>query len=207
MQRYIYDFEIECEWEAHEREGDEEAKGTLKVKEFHQDDDPEDIEIDVSPAKSDEYHDTVKQVIRKQMLKEIASVAEQYKELMKRIDADEKKIREDQEKRMREEEEMKKAELDKGIEKQAIFEAAKKKDEEMKQKEHASKQIPIETQANKGTGSVWNPNSYFWEEKNWSKWSKEKINEYLGNFKHTVEGGNLEVTDCEVEGDASITLF
>ena len=77
----------------------------------------------------------------------------------------------------------------------------------MKQKELASKQIDLEAQAKtKGTGSVWNPNSYFWEEKNWNKWSKEKFNEYFGTFKHTVPGGSLEVTDCEIDGDSSISI-
>lgn len=54
------------------------------------------------------------------MLKEIAAVTEQFKDLMKKIDADEKKVREDQEKRLKEEEEMKKAEQDKGSVKQVI---------------------------------------------------------------------------------------
>ena len=30
-QMFIYEFEIELEWEAHERDGDEEASGTIKI--------------------------------------------------------------------------------------------------------------------------------------------------------------------------------
>lgn len=56
-QVYIYEFEVECEWEASETEGDSEAKGKLKIKEFYQDDDPDDVEIEVTSEKSDEYHD------------------------------------------------------------------------------------------------------------------------------------------------------
>lgn len=55
------------------------------------------------------------------MAKAISVVTEQFKDLMKKIDADEKKIREDQEKRLKEEEEMKKAEQDKGLVKQVCL--------------------------------------------------------------------------------------
>ena len=125
----------------------------------------------------------------------------------KTINADEAKIREDAEKRMKEEEEMKKAQEEKGNIKQQIFEEAKKKEEEMKRKEAEMKPQAVVTDTKqKGTGSAWNANSYFWEEKNYNKWSKDKIQEYIGKFKHTVPGGSLEVTDCDIEGEASISI-
>lgn len=206
-QVYIYEFEIEGEWEAHEKEGDEEAKGTFKIREFYQDDDPEDIEVDVTAEKSDEYHDAARSQFSSKVKPQIARVLGEFKELIQKIDADEKKIREDYERRMKEEEDMKKAEETKGQEKQAIFEEARKREQEMKEREAAAKQILKEQdEKNKGTGSVWNPNSYFWEEKNYNKWSHEKIKEYLGGFKHTLPTGSLEVTECEINGEASISI-
>lgn len=120
---------------------------------------------------------------------------EGYKELIRQIDADEAKIRQDAEQRMKAEEEMKKAVETKGDEKQKIFEEAKRKEQEMKANEAAIKAANEISEKDKGTGSVWNANSYFWEEKNFNKWSNDKLQEYLGNFKHTVPGGSLEITD------------
>lgn len=206
-QVYIYEFEIKCEWEAHEKEGDSEAKGEFTIKEFYQDDDPEDIELEITAEKSDEYHNECRSQIQSKMKPRIVEICESFKELIQKIDADEKKIREDAERRMKEEEEYKKAEQAKGSEKQAIFEEARKKEAEMKAKQAEMKAAAQKIEEeNKGKGSVWNPNSYFWEEKNYDKWSQEKIQEYLGSFKHTVPGGRLEVTDCEIEGEASISI-
>ena len=206
-QVYIYEFEIETEWEATEKEGDQEGKGKLIIKEFYQDDDPEDVELDISADKSDEFHDSCRHQLQSKMKPQIEKVLESFKELIKKIDADEAKVRLDAEKRMKEEEEMKKAQEEKGDVKQAIFEEAKKKEAEMKAKEAAMKLEAVKiSEKEKGTGSVWNHNSYFWEEKNFTKFSKEKIQEYLGSFKHTVPGGKLEVSDCEEEGEASISI-
>jgi activator of HSP90 ATPase len=206
-QVYIYEFEVECEWEAEETEGDEVGKGKLKIREFYQDDDPEDVEIEVTAEKSDEYHDECRRQIGIKVRPEIVKVIESFKELIKQIDADEAKIRQDGEQRMKAEEETKKAEESKGTEKQAIFEEAKAKEQEMKANiaamKVAAQEIPVK---DKGTGSVWNANSYFWEEKNYNKWSKDKLEDYIGKFKHTVPGGSLEVTECEIEGEASISI-
>ena len=202
----IYEFEVECEWEAHEREGDEEAKGKLKILEFYQDDDPDDVQIEVTADKTDEYHESARQQVQNTIRARIIKVVEGLKELMFKVDADEKKLRADHELRMKQEEEVKQAVEAKGTEKQAIFEEARKKEQEMKQKEEAMKQEAKVIQEDKGQGSIWNANSYFWEEKNYNKWSIDKIQELLGNFKHTVPGGTLEVTDCEVTGEASISI-
>lgn len=194
-QMYIYDFEIECEWEAAENEGDQEAKGTLTVKEFHQDDDFEDVEIEVKAETSSNFTDEVRNAIRTNTKSLILKVIDDFKDLMKQIDADEKKIREDAERRIKEEEEMKKAEQDKGDEKAKIFDSIKQQEAELRQQKEALKAATLQTEdTNKGTGSVWNPNSYFWEEKNLNKWSQEKIQEFLGSFIHTVPGGSLKVT-------------
>ena len=124
-QLYLYDFEIELEWEASEKEGDEEATGTVKILEFHQDDEDDDINLEINAEKSTNYSDEVRSTINSKTKSMIINVLENFKDLMKQIDADEKKVREDAEKRSKEEEEMKKAEQEKGDEKAKIFEDIK----------------------------------------------------------------------------------
>lgn len=155
---------------------------------------------------TDDYSDEVRNQIKRTVKSHIDKVLDEYKSFMKQI-YDEEVIKQDQLQRAKEEEEMKKAEQEKGHVKQAIFEEAKKKEIEMKERESAMKAAAVEIDAsNKGTGSVWNPNSYFWEEKNWNKWSKEKLQELFGSFKHTVPCGTLEVTNAEINGEASISI-
>lgn len=161
----------------------------------------------MTAEKATEYSDSCRSQISSKTIQYIGKVLEDFKELMQKIDADEKKIREDGEKRAKEEEEMKKAELTKGEEKIKIFEQAKLKESEMKQKEEAIKQITgVTDDKNKGTGSVWNPNSYFWEEKNLNKWSQDKLHELFDDFKHTVPNGSLRIIQCEIKGDSSISI-
>lgn len=199
-QVYIYEWEIECEWEAHEREGDNEANGKVKILEFYQDDDPDDVEIEVTADKSDEYHEEAKNCVRNKIKDHIIKVLAEYKELIQKIDADEAKVRQDAENRMKAEEEMKKAET-------TAHGEARKKESEQQQRENAMKAAAKQMQdSGKVAGSVWNPNSYFWEEKNFNKWSKDRLQELLGNFKHTVPQGNLEVTEADIKGDSSISI-
>ncbi|CAI2373619.1 unnamed protein product [Moneuplotes crassus] len=205
-QVYIYEFEIECEWEAEEKEGDHEAKGKFRIQEFYQDDDPEDIEVNITAEKSDEYHEECRNAIRQKVKPELVKIVQSFHDLMQKIDSDEAKLRADAEKRMKEEEEMKKAQEEKGHEKDKIFKEQKAKEEQRKLEEAKNLAAASVDETNKGTGSVWNAGSYFWEEKNYNKWSQDKIKELLCNFKHTVPGGKLEVTDTEIEGEAGISI-
>lgn len=64
--------------------------------------------------------------------------------------------------------------------KDQIFIEAKKKEEEMKiaeQEKAKLNQVPMKPVENKieGKGSVWNNNSYHWEEKSVNKWSEDTL--------------------------------
>lgn len=59
------------------------------------------------------------------------------------------------------------------------------------------KPVDIKQIAKEGEGSVWNPNNYFWEEKNYSKWGDERLKGILSLFKHTIFGSELKITDVE----------
>ena len=76
-----------------------------------------------------------------------------------------------------------------GEQKQQIFDEAKKKEQEFKQQqEQLAKQnmVPMKdvTKVNtaQGTGSVWNNNSYHWEEKSVAKWAEETLKRTLSLF-------------------------
>ena len=56
-------------------------------------------------------------------------------------------------------------------------------------KAEAAKPIPVAVQQKsvnviQGTGSVWNSNSYHWEEKDVNKWAEAKLKEVLANFSY-----------------------
>ena len=61
-----------------------------------------------------------------------------------------------------------------------------------------------------GSGSLWNKNSWHWEEKNYTKWGKEWIESKLLDHEipvPNVEGGEITINKIEeIKGDASISI-
>ena len=56
-------------------------------------------------------------------------------------------------------------------------------------------------------GSVWNPNNYFWEEKNYSKWGEDRLKELLKEFTHTIYGGSLTVSEVsDFKGTCGVSI-
>ncbi|KAF7459033.1 putative activator of hsp90 ATPase [Cryptosporidium felis] len=60
------------------------------------------------------------------------------------------------------------------------------------------------------SGSVWNANNWHWEEKDYSKWSREELTVILENFKYHFEVGhsNLHflIEKVSINGEASISV-
>jgi septal ring factor EnvC (AmiA/AmiB activator) len=103
--------------------------GTIKVQEFNQDDD--DIEIDVTCEKPSDFVAGIKKVLKTQIKSDIQKVINDLKEELKRIDANEEKIRND---KLEREAAEKEAQENSGDIKNQIFEEQKKKEEELKKK-------------------------------------------------------------------------
>ncbi len=64
--------------------------------------------------------------------------------------------------------------------------------------------VPTKTQ---GFGSIWNNNSWFYEEKNFTKFAKEYLTKEM--CKLSVTKNDCEVSFYEmksIEGDASVTI-
>ena len=107
----------------------------------------------------------------------------------------------------------KEAEEVSGAKKQAIFEERKQKEEEMKRAE-AAKPKPVQQisaaaapQKIEGTGSVWNTNSYHWEEKSVANWSNDTLRSVISSFKHTMNDSTLSIQEItKMEGEASVSI-
>merc|ERR1712070_765766 len=58
-----------------------------------------------------------------------------------------------------------------------------------------------------GFGSIWNSNSWFYEEKNYTKFAKEWLTKNLKNISHQREDVIVVVGDVKtIEGTASVTI-
>jgi activator of HSP90 ATPase len=58
-----------------------------------------------------------------------------------------------------------------------------------------------------GTGSVWNSNSYHWEEKSVAKWSEETLRKIFTEFKVVHEGATFEIKEVkELKGESSLSI-
>ena len=107
----------------------------------------------------------------------------------------------------------KEAEEVSGAKKQAIFEERKQKEEEMKRAE-ASKPVPVQQiaaaaapQKIEGTGSVWNTNSYHWEEKSVAVWSNDTLRSIISGFTHKMNDSTLSIQEItKMEGEASVSI-
>eukprot|EP00921_Rhytidocystis_pertsovi_P026911 GHVQ01043362.1.p1 GENE.GHVQ01043362.1~~GHVQ01043362.1.p1 ORF type:complete len:258 (-),score=59.22 GHVQ01043362.1:372-1145(-) len=56
-------------------------------------------------------------------------------------------------------------------------------------------------------GSLWNPNNWHWEEKNYTAWSTKYIARILDEFVVSKEGlGEITFTDYKCDGEASISV-
>ncbi|CBZ50736.1 conserved hypothetical protein [Neospora caninum Liverpool] len=107
---------------------------------------------------------------------------------------------------------MQEAEKEKGEEKKAIAEQQKLRDREMKEeaKQRAAAQpasSPQPTQV-EGQGSVWNANSYHWEEKPMTQWCHATLQERFATAELSLLEGSttLKFFNVKVEGEASNTI-
>lgn len=69
--------------------------------------------------------------------------------------------------------------------------------------------IPIAASAQPiaGTGSVWNTNSYHWEEKSVATWANDTLRSTISNFKHTMNDATLSITEITtLTGEANLSI-
>jgi activator of HSP90 ATPase len=69
--------------------------------------------------------------------------------------------------------------------------------------------VPVKQVVNKveGQGSVWNNNSYHWEEKSVATWSKDTLNSIFSLFYFKHDRATLKVTEVkELKGESSVSI-
>ena len=94
-QIFLYEFKLEIYFEAIPNTdiGEEKAMGRVLVDEFNQDDD--DLNVDVVCERPSEFVSQVRQVLKTKIKSEILRVVNELKTELRRIDANEEKIRKD----------------------------------------------------------------------------------------------------------------
>ena len=72
----------------------------------------------------------------------------------------------------------------------------------------ASQPQPItKPQQIEGTGSVWNVNSYHWEEKSVAKWSEETLKKTLSSFTNCYNDAELKIVEiATLKGESSVSI-
>ena len=93
-QIFLFDYKLDIYFDAVDlKEPETKALGRVTVEEFNQDDD--DIDVDVVCEKKEEFVYQVKNVLKTQVKKEILRVVNELKEELRKIDANEEKLRRD----------------------------------------------------------------------------------------------------------------
>lgn len=58
-----------------------------------------------------------------------------------------------------------------------------------------------------GVGSVWNQGSWHWEEKNYNKWAKEELTNYIQSVRLECKDFVIETPKCiSLEGEVNLCL-
>ena len=58
-----------------------------------------------------------------------------------------------------------------------------------------------------GTGSVWNTNSYHWEEKSVNTWAGDTLRKVLSAFTHKMNDSTLSITEITtLNGESSVSI-
>lgn len=77
-------------------------------------------------------------------------------------------------------------------------------------KEESTKNVPLkpaQVQKIEGTGSVWNTNSYHWEEKSVNAWAEETLKKVISTFTHRMNDVVLSISEItELKGESGVSI-
>eukprot|EP00922_Rhytidocystis_sp_ex-Travisia-forbesii_P004843 GHVS01007096.1.p1 GENE.GHVS01007096.1~~GHVS01007096.1.p1 ORF type:complete len:366 (+),score=64.01 GHVS01007096.1:96-1193(+) len=196
----VCEYNIKCHWEA--RQGDNiVAAGTVNIPDFTGQDD--DYVIDVSSDASDDAHTCYSAVMRLEGVNAVRRALCSYMSDLMEVDREAMSVEEDKKRREEEIGRAADAEKLKGNEKQHIAQQIKEKDDKLKSDANSRpKSIP------EGQGSVWNANSYHWEEKPQTQWSLQALRARLETAELQLLGvhGIWKFFNVNVTGEASTSI-
>jgi len=189
------------------------CKGKMKVHEYNQDDD--ELVCDVTQEKPGEFVSKVKKILNNEMKDLLFKTVMSLGKAMRARDADEATVKRDQMEREAAKKAVEEAKETTGEAKQKIFDEAKQREAAMKveeQKKADAGLVPMKAvqkpaQVIEASGSVWNNNSYHWEQKSVEKWSEETLKAVLGVFYFKYENATLKITEVkELKGESSVSI-
>lgn len=185
----LFEFEVDLNLKA--TKDSEELDTSVKIQEFNQED-IDDPELEIKVNTSSDSTTQVRTLLSRHAKKHISKALQQFYNDFKQHVSDVKQFEEDKKKR---EEENKRRE--EAIQKN--FESQQKLLQASNEEEAKKRQAP------QATGSVWNYNSYFWEEKS-VNWANGRLKELLEEIKVEIPSGEAKVTQVELQGDSSISI-
>ena len=213
-QIFLFEFELELYFDAVKTTDPEtKCKGKVKVHEFNQDDD--ELVLDITQEKTEAFVQEVKKILNNEMSELLLKTVMSLGKAMRARDADENKLKKDQMDREDAKKAVEQAKATTGAAKDKIFAEAKEREAEMKVQEKKKADeglVPMKIPEKpavvvEGSGSVWNNNSYHWEQKSVENWSQDTLKATLGLFYFKYENATLKITEVkEVKGDSSVSI-
>jgi activator of HSP90 ATPase len=213
-QIFLFEFELELYFDAVKTtDPDTKCKGKVKVHEFNQDDD--ELVLDVTQEKDEPFVLEVKKILNNEMNELLLKTVMSLGKAMRARDVDENKLKKDQMDRENAKKAVEEAKATTGAAKDKIFEDAKVREAEMKVQEKKKADeglVPMKVAEKpavvvEGSGSVWNNNSYHWEQKSVETWSQDTLKATLGSFYFKYENATLKIKEVkEVKGDSSVSI-
>eukprot|EP00922_Rhytidocystis_sp_ex-Travisia-forbesii_P004858 GHVS01007115.1.p1 GENE.GHVS01007115.1~~GHVS01007115.1.p1 ORF type:complete len:332 (+),score=66.39 GHVS01007115.1:65-1060(+) len=196
----VCEYRIKCVWEA--RRGEERlAGGMLDIPEFNGQDD--EYSITVKADGDDDIHARFSAVMRHEGVPALRQALSTYLHDLMEVDREAMSVEEDKKRREEEQSRAEEAEQLKGDEKQQIAQQVRAQEDKRKlETPNQPKTLP------EGQGSLWNPNSYHWEEKPQTQWSLDELRARLESAALRVLGGQGVWTffNVNVTGEASTTI-
>lgn len=178
-QIFLFDFKVEMYFDAvNTSDESQSCKGRVKIEEFNQDDD--ELAIDIIQEMNDNFVVEVKKIIKNELYDLTFKTVQSLGKAMREKDADEIKLKKDAMEREEARKLVEEAKEKTDAIKTEIFNEAKQKEEQMKIAElekAKSGSVPLKPVEKintvEGQGSVWNNNSYHWEQKSVDKWAED----------------------------------
>jgi len=215
-----YEYKLDCQWSGEAPSG-EAVNGTLAVPDFSvesvQDDD---YEVRVNVQTSSDAATALKEYLRKDGAKKLRAHLRQFHDAINTAESEPDRLEADKKRREEELARMQAAQQTTGEAKLKMLEQTKA--EEARKREAKAQQPPAQAPAQapaaeapqrieaqpEGKGSVWNVNSWQWEERPMTQWAEKHLTHKLQDTQLTLLDGSTSVSllDPKIKGDASSSI-
>ncbi|EPR58305.1 activator of hsp90 atpase, n-terminal protein [Toxoplasma gondii TgCatPRC2] len=171
-----------------------------------------DVDLPAAEAMTAEERQQALAIVKRNGMNAVHAALERFIKDLQEAESNSERLQADKAQREAELQRMQVAEKEKGEEKKAIAEQQKRMDSEMKerarQRAAAQPAPPSQPAQVEGQGSVWNANSYHWEEKPMTRWCRSTLEERFNSAELSLLDGSttLKFFNVKVDGEASNTI-